>query len=467
MPASSSEREESTARIPAEEERETQSTRPTNQTPSPEHDQEEPERLGSPGPNPSNPKTASDESNEAESSSAAGSGSDDPSTTSSEIRRRLGPLSDPRYILAESGWLGRIQPSKVAKILDRRHECVQVYRLLMEGFSKSDAEKRADTLKNAPTSKALAEKAASKKRSAPAGEVPPPKKSKGFTAKKKKPARPPPKMVINIPAEDSPPAGEATEERSLIPYSAAEPTEQPEALAQLDVFELKPDTSVDGSAFSGPVAKLVTQMPEAYKTASLSSGESYYSNFVRTLRVGGRPMSPSNRQTVVIPIKCTDPSPLSDKGKGKAEEAPAGSPVLSDDEASAAFTRMSPAKREKLKLELFKCFPEPYIKGLRGASSGHVGYMSQLAAETGICTASLSAKRTALTAKGDTASIGSKTISPSPSSLKPKTVQALVCVQDWRRAEGDIWSDSEVDITEDDEACDDIGDDIDETSLFL
>lgn len=64
-------------------------------------------------------------------------------------------------------------------------------------------------------------------------------------------------------------------------------------------------------------------------------------------------------------------------------------------------------------------------------------------------------------------SIGGKTISPSRSSLKPKTVQALVCVQDWRRAEGDIWSDSEVDITEDDEACDDIGDDIDETSLFL
>lgn len=187
--------------------------------------------------------------------------------------------------------------------------------------------------------------------------------------------------MINIPAEDTSPAAEATEERSLIPYSAAEQTEQPEALAQLDVFELKPDTSVDGSAFSGPVAKLVKQMPEAYKTASLSSGESYYSNFVRTLLVGGRPMSPSNRQTVVIPIKYTDKSTLSDKGKGKAEEAPAGSPVLSDDEASAAFARMSPAKREKLKLELFKCFLEPYIKGLRGASSGLVGYMSQLAAE--------------------------------------------------------------------------------------
>ena len=74
-------------------------------------------------------------------------------------------------------------------------------------------------------------------------------------------------------------------------------------------------------------------------------------------------------------------SPLSDKGKGIAEEAPAGSPTLSDDESSATFSRMTSADREKLKQELFKCFPEPYIKGLRGASSGHVGYMSQLAVE--------------------------------------------------------------------------------------
>ncbi|XP_057250676.1 uncharacterized protein LOC130591391 [Beta vulgaris subsp. vulgaris] len=119
-------------------------------------------------------------------------------------------------------------------------------------------------------------------------------------------------------------------------------------------------------------------MPAAYRTASRSSGESYYSNVVRTLRVGGRPMSPSNKQTVVIPIRCTDESNLSDKGKGPAVD---GSPSLSDDESSPAFGKMSSSEREKLKTELFKCFPEPYIKGLRGASSGHVGYMSQLAAE--------------------------------------------------------------------------------------
>ncbi|KMT15467.1 hypothetical protein BVRB_3g059700 [Beta vulgaris subsp. vulgaris] len=141
------------------------------------------------------------------------------------------------------------------------------------------------------------------------------------------------------------------------------------------------DAALDGSAFSGPMAKLVGQMPEAYRTASRSSGESYYSNVVRTLRVGGRPMSPSNRQTIVIPVRNTNESPLSDKGKGKADEAPTGSPTLSDDESSAAFSKMSSTDREKIKLELFKCFPETYTKGLRGASSGHVGCMSQLAVE--------------------------------------------------------------------------------------
>ena len=102
---------------------------------------------------------------------------------------------------------------------------------------------------------------------------------------------------------------------------------------------------------------------------------------VRTLRVGGRPISPSNILTVVIPVRDTDGSPLSDKGKGPAEAAPEASQALSDDESSAAFARMTSPNCEKLKQELFKCFPEPYLKGLRGASSEHVGYMSQLAAE--------------------------------------------------------------------------------------
>ena len=33
--------------------------------------------------------------------------------------------------------------------------------------------------------------------------------------------------------------------------------------------------------------------------------------------------------------------------------------------------------------------------------------------------------------------LGGKTISPTRSALKPKNVQALVCLQDWRRAEYD------------------------------
>ena len=32
----------------------------------------------------------------------------DPSMTSYEIRRRLGALSDPRFILANNGWLGKV-----------------------------------------------------------------------------------------------------------------------------------------------------------------------------------------------------------------------------------------------------------------------------------------------------------------------------------------------------------------------
>ncbi|XP_057246806.1 uncharacterized protein LOC130589542 [Beta vulgaris subsp. vulgaris] len=215
---------------------------------------------------------------------------------------------------------------------------------LWKEYSKSGAEKRADTLKNAPTSKALAEKAAAKKRPAGTSEAPPSKKAKGFTAKKRKTTRPVPKVVIELPAKE-----EAKEEpteadsRALVAYTG--PTEQPTPSQPDEVVILddagqssQPDTAVDGSAFSGPVAQLVGQMPAAYRTASRSS----------------------------------------DKGKGPAVD---GSPSLSDDESSPAFGKMSSSDREKLKTELFKCFPEPYIKGLRGASSGHVGYMSQLAAE--------------------------------------------------------------------------------------
>ena len=131
-----------------------------------------------------------------------------------------------------------------------------------------------------------------------------------------------------------------------------------------------PDTAnKEGSTFNMHVVRMVSQMPPAYRSASLSS-ESYYSNVVKTLRVGGRPMSPSNRLAVVIPVRDTDSSLLSDTGKDHAEAAPEASPALSDDESSAAFARMTSADREKLKHELFKCFPKLYMKGLRGASSG-------------------------------------------------------------------------------------------------
>ncbi|XP_048498958.2 uncharacterized protein LOC125496925 [Beta vulgaris subsp. vulgaris] len=284
----------------------------------------------------------------------------------------------------------RFSQEQAQEVLDRRYELIQIADTLWKEYSKSGAEKRADTLhsiffqKNAPTSKALAEKAAAKKRPAGTSEAPPSKKAKGFTAKRKKTTRPVPKVVIDLPAKEETKEEPAeVDSRALVAYTG--PAEQPDSSQPDEVVILddaeqssKPDAAVDGSAFSGPVAQLVGQMPAAYRTASRSSGESYYSNVVRTLRVGGRPMSPSNKQTVVIPIRCTDESNLSDKGKGPAV---VGSPSLSDDESSPAFGKMSSSDREKLKTELFKCFPETYIKGLRGASSGHVGYMSQLAAE--------------------------------------------------------------------------------------
>lgn len=49
-----------------------------------------------------------DETNEAESESGPSNDSDDPSITSMEIRRHLGPISNPRFILSNNGWLGRV-----------------------------------------------------------------------------------------------------------------------------------------------------------------------------------------------------------------------------------------------------------------------------------------------------------------------------------------------------------------------
>ena len=49
-----------------------------------------------------------DELNHAEVTSGLSNDSDDPSTTCSEIRHRLGPLFDTRFILANNSWLGRV-----------------------------------------------------------------------------------------------------------------------------------------------------------------------------------------------------------------------------------------------------------------------------------------------------------------------------------------------------------------------
>lgn len=54
---------------------------------------------------------ATDEANEVEVSNNPSSDSEEPSTTSFEIRRRLGPLSDPRFIVADNNWLRQVGPN--------------------------------------------------------------------------------------------------------------------------------------------------------------------------------------------------------------------------------------------------------------------------------------------------------------------------------------------------------------------
>lgn len=113
------------------------------------------------------------------------------------------------------------------------------------------------------------------------------------------------------------------------PELAEETNDQPDAAAK------------EGSAYSGHVACVVAQMSTSYRSASLSSGESYYSNVVQTVWVGERPMSLSNKLAVVIPIKDTDPSPLSDKGKGSTAGATVAPPARLDDKSFAAFAWMT------------------------------------------------------------------------------------------------------------------------------
>ena len=62
-------------------------------------------------------------------------------------------------------------------------------------------------------------------------------------------------------------------------------------------------------------------------------------------------------------------------------------------------------------------------------------------------------------------SLGGKTISPTRSALKPKTVQALVCLQDWRRADYDATLVVDNDSNSDEEGA--YEDEEDSTSLFF
>lgn len=211
-------------------------------------------------------------------------------------------------------------------------------------------------MKNTPTSKLLGEKADTKKRPTTTGDAPPPKKSKCFTAKKKVQRTSLPKVEKSLKSEDMTTIVPFVGDGILMPFTAVKQPDEVillESPKKAEGQSTQPDATKEGSAFSSHVARVVSQMPSAYRSASLSSSESYYSNMVKTLRVGGRPMSPSKRLIVVIPVRNIDDSPLSNKGMGLAEVVCEASPVLSDDESSVAFARMTSVEREKLKQEVF------------------------------------------------------------------------------------------------------------------
>lgn len=70
-------------------------------------------------------------------------------------------------------------------------------------------------------------------------------------------------------------------------------------------------------------------------------------------------MSPSNRFAVLLTIKRTNSSTFFDNGKGPAAEPAALAEDSTDDKCSPAFTKMSRAQREKLRMELFKSYMSP------------------------------------------------------------------------------------------------------------
>lgn len=139
----------------------------------------------------------------------------------------------------------------------------------------------------------MAEKAATKKRSATTRDHPSPKKSKGFTTKKK--AYRPYALKVEKPSKTDDPT-------SIVPFvgddtntpsSTSIILKQPDAAELMEgsilaeeVKEQSDAANKEGSAFSDRVARVVSPMHPTYRSASLSSGESYSSNDVRTLCLG-------------------------------------------------------------------------------------------------------------------------------------------------------------------------------------
>ena len=111
-----------------------------SETPSPGSVQEEGLIERTPEASPSEKDMEVDETNEAESASCPFNDSNDCFSTSSEIRQRLGPLSNPRFILPNNGWLKWVG-------FDLRHFPSAI---LMSGYTFI-LPSREDTIVNTPS----------------------------------------------------------------------------------------------------------------------------------------------------------------------------------------------------------------------------------------------------------------------------------------------------------------------------
>lgn len=175
--------------------------------------------------------------------------------------------------------------------------------------------------KNAPMNKTPQGKSSSsKKRSFAAGDQPSAKKKNERLSVHRttpvgqrigdKPIPPPAgnSLEVDESSIDDPVLGEKGLTSTILPSDQSGAADLTEAQPDMPISQGNQSDAVakDGSTFNGSVTQLVAQRQLSVRSASLSSGESYYPDIITTLRVGVHSMSLSNNFVVVFPIKRSD-----------------------------------------------------------------------------------------------------------------------------------------------------------------